>query len=64
VMRRYGLPQPYEQLKALTRGHGITKDSMREFIAGLDLPADAKRRLLELTPGSYVGLAETLAKDI
>ena len=64
VMRRYGLPQPYEQLKALTRGHGITKDSMREFIAGLDLPADAKQRLLELTPGSYVGLAETLAKDI
>ncbi|OOG55860.1 adenylosuccinate lyase [Rhodanobacter sp. B05] len=64
VMRRYGLPEPYEQLKALTRGHGITKDSMREFIGGLDLPADAKQRLLELTPGSYIGLAETLAKDI
>jgi adenylosuccinate lyase len=64
VMRRYGLPQPYEQLKALTRGHGITKDSMLEFIAGLDLPADAKQRLLELTPGSYIGLAEALAKDI
>ncbi|TPG10222.1 adenylosuccinate lyase [Rhodanobacter glycinis] len=64
VMRRYGLPEPYEQLKALTRGHGITKDSMREFIRGLDLPADAKQRLLELTPGSYIGLAETLAKDI
>ena len=64
VMRRYGLPQPYEQLKALTRGHGITRDSMREFIAGLDLPAEAKQRLLELTPGSYVGLAGTLAKNI
>jgi adenylosuccinate lyase len=64
VMRRYGLPQPYEQLKALTRGHGITKESMREFIASLDLPAEAKRRLLELTPGSYIGLAEGLAKDI
>jgi adenylosuccinate lyase len=64
VMRRYGLPEPYEQLKALTRGHGITKDSMREFIAGLDLPADAKQRLLALTPGSYVGLAAALAKDI
>jgi adenylosuccinate lyase len=64
VMRRYGLPEPYEQLKALTRGHGITKDSMREFIVGLDLPADAKQRLLELTPGNYVGLAEMLAKDI
>jgi adenylosuccinate lyase len=64
VMRRYGLPEPYEQLKALTRGHGITKDSMRAFVQGLDLPADAKQRLLELTPGSYVGLAKTLAKDI
>ncbi|MFI4959792.1 MAG: adenylosuccinate lyase, partial [Lysobacterales bacterium] len=64
VMRRYGLPEPYEQLKALTRGHGITKDSMREFINGLDLPADAKQRLLDLTPGSYTGLAEGLARDI
>ena len=64
VMRRYGLPEPYEQLKALTRGHGITKESMREFIGGLDLPADAKQRLLDLTPGSYIGLAEALAKDV
>ncbi|HZX70236.1 MAG TPA: adenylosuccinate lyase [Rhodanobacter sp.] len=64
VMRRYGLPEPYEQLKALTRGHGITRDSMRGFIDGLELPAEAKRRLLELTPGTYIGLAERLAKDI
>ncbi len=64
VMRRYGLPQPYEQLKALTRGHGITKDSMRGFIDGLELPEDAKQRLLELTPASYIGLAEKLATDI
>ncbi|CAM5275519.1 adenylosuccinate lyase [Rhodanobacter lindaniclasticus] len=64
VMRRYGLPQPYEQLKALTRGHGITKESMREFIGKLELPAEAKRRLLELTPGGYIGLAEGLAKDV
>jgi adenylosuccinate lyase len=64
VMRRYGLPEPYEQLKALTRGQGITKDSMRTFITSLDLPADAKRRLLDLTPGGYIGLAEPLAKDI
>ncbi|PMQ02802.1 Adenylosuccinate lyase [Dyella sp. AD56] len=64
VMRRYGLPEPYEQLKALTRGQGITKDSMRTFITGLDLPADAKQRLLDLTPGGYIGLAEPLAKDI
>ncbi|MGO4503537.1 MULTISPECIES: adenylosuccinate lyase [unclassified Dyella] len=64
VMRRYGLPEPYEQLKALTRGQGITKDSMRTFITGLDLPADAKQRLLDLTPGGYIGLAESLATQI
>jgi adenylosuccinate lyase len=64
VMRRHGLPNPYEQLKALTRGHGIDAASMREFITGLDLPADAKRRLLEMTPGGYSGLAERLAREI
>ncbi len=64
VMRRHGLPEPYEQLKALTRGQGITQESMRAFITGLELPADAKQRLLELTPAGYVGLAEALAKDI
>ncbi|HEX8777896.1 MAG TPA: adenylosuccinate lyase [Rhodanobacter sp.] len=64
VMRRYGLPEPYEQLKALTRGQGITRESMREFIGKLDLPAEAKQRLLELTPGGYIGLAEGLARDI
>ena len=64
VMRRYGLPQPYEQLKALTRGQGITRESMREFIGKLELPAEAKQRLLDLTPGGYVGLAEGLARDI
>ena len=64
VMRRHGLPNPYEQLKALTRGQGITRESMRGFIAGLELPADAKSRLLALTPASYVGLAERLAREI
>ncbi len=64
VMRRYGLANPYEQLKALTRGQGISESAMREFIAGLDLPAEAKARLLALTPGAYVGLAENLAKKI
>lgn len=62
VMRRYGLPQPYEQLKALTRGRGITQEALREFIAQLDLPADAKNRLLEMTPRSYIGEAAVLAK--
>ena len=64
VMRRHGLPNPYEQLKALTRGHGITADSMREFIESLELPAEAKQRLRELTPGGYIGLAAGLAKAI
>lgn len=64
VMRRYGLPNPYEQLKALTRGHGISQDSMRAFIETLDLPASAKTDLLALTPASYIGHAEALAKAI
>ena len=64
VMRRHGLPNPYEQLKALTRGQGITEASMREFIATLDLPAVDKQRLLEMTPGSYTGLAKQLAQTV
>ena len=64
VMRRHGLPSPYEQLKALTRGHGINEQSMREFITTLELPADAKQRLLDMTPGSYTGLAQKLARNI
>jgi len=63
VMRRHGLPNPYEQLKALTRGQGITEASMRAFIAGLDLPDEAKRRLLALTPATYAGLAARLASE-
>jgi len=64
VMRRHGLPNPYEQLKALTRGQGITAESMRSFVESLELPADAKQRLRELTPGRYTGLAEALARAI
>ena len=64
VMRRHGLPSPYEQLKALTRGQGINEASMRAFIAGLDLPEDARQRLLQMTPGSYVGHAEALARAV
>jgi adenylosuccinate lyase len=64
VMRRYGLPEPYEQLKALTRGQGITRDSMRAFIESLALPVDAKQRLLALTPATYAGLAAKLAGSI
>jgi len=64
VMRRYGLPEPYEQLKAITRGQGIGEVSLRQFISGLALPDEAKQRLLALRPGSYLGLAESLARAI
>jgi len=64
VMRRHGLPEPYEQLKALTRGQGIMRESMRAFIAGLALPDADKQRLLALTPATYIGTAESLAKNI
>ena len=65
IMRRHGLPEPYEQLKALTRGKtGMTRESLRAFIEGLALPADAKSRLLALTPATYVGLAARLARRV
>ena len=63
VMRRHGLPNPYEQLKALTRGQGITAASMREFIRGLDLPGADRDRLLALAPDGYTGLAARLARE-
>ena len=62
VMRRHGLPQPYEQLKALTRDKPMTRELMQGFIQGLDLPEGEKQRLLAMTPASYTGLAETLAR--
>lgn len=64
VMRKYGLPQPYEQLKVLTRGRGITRETLREFIATLQLPESAKQYLMNLTPASYIGLARELANEI
>jgi adenylosuccinate lyase len=64
VMRRYGLPNPYEQLKELTRGKAITRESMQAFIRGLDLPPAERERLLALTPGSYTGKAAELARRL
>ena len=65
VMRRHAVPQAYEQLKALTRGQdGITPATLQSFIRGLDIPEEAKARLLALTPALYVGKAEELAKRI
>jgi adenylosuccinate lyase len=62
VMRAHGIPEAYDRLKSFTRGRPIDKDTMREFIASLDLPPGVKQRLLCLEPGTYVGLAPTLAK--
>ncbi|PPD49719.1 MAG: adenylosuccinate lyase [Methylobacter sp.] len=64
VMRRYGVEKPYEKLKELTRGHRITPEQLRVFIENLDIPADAKSALLDLTPRTYIGYAEQLAKNI
>ncbi|MDV6343299.1 adenylosuccinate lyase [Nitrosomonas sp. Is37] len=65
VMRRYGIANPYEQLKALTRGKaGITQETLHQFIGSLDIPAVDKKRLLELTPQNYTGLASFLAARI
>jgi len=64
VMRRHGLPNPYEQLKAMTRGKAITAAAMRKFVATLELPAAEKKRLLALTPAGYTGLAAKLARQV
>jgi adenylosuccinate lyase len=65
VMRRYGIENPYEQLKELTRGKGgINKESLHTFIQTLKIPAEAKQLLLDMTPSSYVGKAMELAKTI
>jgi len=65
VMRRYGVPNPYEQLKELTRGKsGITREALAVFIDGLAIPAAEKARLKELTPWSYIGKATELAQRI
>ena len=62
VMRRHGLPNPYDQLKEFTQGKPITRELMQGFIAALAIPADDKARLLAMSPGSYTGLAEPLAR--
>jgi len=64
VMRRYGIENPYEKLKEMTRGKGITQKGLHEFIKRLDIPDDAKKRLLEMTPASYIGNAVELARKI
>ena len=64
VMRRYGIANPYEQLKELTRGKGISKEALQEFINGLAVPQEAKDLMLAMTPANYTGIAAALAKAI
>jgi adenylosuccinate lyase len=61
VMRRYGVEQPYEKLKELTRGREVTRETLHGFIRTLPIPEQARQQLLELTPATYVGIAEELA---
>lgn len=63
VMRKAGLPNPYERLKELTRGHAIDAAAIRSFVKGLDLPAADKARLLAMTPAGYTGIAARLAAE-
>ena len=64
VMRRYNVEGAYEQLKALTRGQRITQQAFAAFIAGLPIPPAERARLIALTPASYLGLAESLARRV
>lgn len=64
VMRRYAIAEPYEKLKALTRGNQITRDSLQAFIQTLEIPPAEKSRLLAMTPASYIGLAARLAREL
>ena len=64
VMRKLGKPNPYEQLKDLTRGRKMTAELMQEFIEGLDIPADDKALLLNMTPARYIGMASKLVNHI
>ena len=64
VMRRYGIENPYEQLKAMTRGKGITREALQDFVHTLAIPAEARDHLLAMTPASYVGKAAELARRI
>ena len=64
VMRRYGVEQPYEKLKALTRGHKIDAKIIRNFVQKLDIPDQAKQQLIEMTPATYIGNAVSQAKKI
>ncbi|MCB1707732.1 MAG: adenylosuccinate lyase, partial [Halioglobus sp.] len=64
VMRRYGIEKPYEKLKELTRGQDMTEEVIHEFVSRLDLPEQARKELLALTPAAYIGNAAAQARAI
>jgi len=64
VMRAHGVPDAYEQLKKLARGHEVSRAALLQFVDGLALPAEVRRQLKELTPATYIGFAETLARRV
>ncbi len=64
VMRRYGIENPYEKLKDLTRGQKIDQQMLVDFVTKLDIPEEGKKQLLNLTPMNYTGISEKLAKSI
>jgi adenylosuccinate lyase len=64
VMRRHGVPDAYEKLKAMSRGKRLEREALAEFVKTLPIPAQAKKRLLALTPAKYTGLAAELAKRV
>jgi adenylosuccinate lyase len=64
VMRRYGIEEPYEKLKALTRGNVMDQSTIQTFIDTLDMPESAKAELKAMTPASYIGNASAQAKNI
>ena len=64
VMRRYGVREPYEKLKELTRGREVNAATIRTFLQQLDIPDAARKQLLDLTPRRYTGQAERLANEI
>ena len=64
VMRRHGVPDAYDKLKAMSRGKRLEREALAEFVKSLPIPAQAKKRLLALTPAKYTGLAAELAKRV
>lgn len=64
IMRRYNIEEPYEKLKALTRGQAITQQVIVDFVETLDIPEHAKQTMRDLTPANYIGNAVEQAKDI